>query len=212
MPQQSNRILWTQRLKKQTVRGMEKRRAAGRLRIILCVILASLSCAEQPASGPPPLRPPDVRYESTPSDVVQVMLRVANVRPGDVVYDLGCGDGRIVIAAVRQFGARGVCVDIDPQRIAESRENARAAGVSDRIRFLNQDLFVTDVEEATVVMLFLSPELNLKLRPKLVRELKPGTRIVSHWHDMGDWKPQQTVRVQSGGLERPVYLWTIPAG
>jgi ribosomal protein L11 methylase PrmA len=152
-----------------------------------------------------------VRYESTPPDVVQVMLRVANVKPGDVVYDLGCGDGRIVIAAVRQFDARGVCVDIDPQRITESRQNARTAGVADRIHFLNQDLFVTDLRDATVVMLFLSPELNLKLRPNLLRELKPGARIVSHWHDMGDWKPQQSVRVQSGGWERPVYLWTIPA-
>ena len=135
------------------------------------------------------------------------MLRVASLKSDDVVYDLGCGDGRIVITAVRQFGARGVCVDIDPQRIAESREKARAAGVNDRIRFLNQDLFETDVGEATVVMLFLSPELNVKLRPKLLRELKPGARIVSHWHDMGDWKPQETVRVQ----ERPVYLWTVPA-
>jgi SAM-dependent methyltransferase len=190
---------------------MDKRRAAGRLRIVLCAIVAGGSCAQQPAAGPPPLRPPDVRYESTPPDVVQVMLRVANVKPGDVVYDLGCGDGRIVIAAVRQFDARGVCVDIDPQRITESRQNARTAGVADRIHFLNQDLFVTDLRDATVVMLFLSPELNLKLRPNLLRELKPGARIVSHWHDMGDWKPQQSVRVQSGGWERPVYLWTIPA-
>jgi ribosomal protein L11 methylase PrmA len=139
------------------------------------------------------------------------MLRLANVKAGEVVYDLGCGDGRIVIAAVRDFGARGVCVDIDPQRIAESRENARAAGVADHIRFLNQDLFATDVSEASVVMLFLSPALNLKLRAKLLRELKPGARIVSHWHDMGDWKPQKTVRVASGGRERSIYLWTIPA-
>ncbi|HLF10902.1 MAG TPA: methyltransferase domain-containing protein [Gammaproteobacteria bacterium] len=138
------------------------------------------------------------------------MLRLANLKAGELVYDLGCGDGRIVIAAVQKFGARGVCVDIDPQRIAESEENARAAGVADRIRFLNQDLFVTDVSEAAVVMLFLSPALNLKLRPKLLRQLNPGARIVSHWHDMGDWKPQETVRVPSGGRERSVYLWTIP--
>jgi SAM-dependent methyltransferase len=179
--------------------------------IVAAGSIAGISCAQQPALGPPPLRAPDVRYEPTPPDVVQVMLRVANVKPGDLVYDLGCGDGRIVITAVRQFDARGVCVDIDPQRIAESRETARAAGVTDRIRFLNQDLFLTDVGEATVVMLFLSPELNLKVRPKLLRELKPGARIVSHWHDMGDWKPQETLRVQSGGWERSVYLWTIPA-
>lgn len=142
-------------------------------------------------------------------DVVQVMLRLANVRAGDVVFDLGCGDGRIVIAAVRRFGARGVCVDIDPRRIAESRENAGEAGVTDRIQFLNQDLLATDISNATVVMLFLSPELNLKVRPKLLRELKAGTRVVSHWHDMGDWKPQETVRVRSGGYERPVYLWIV---
>ena len=127
-----------------------------------------------------------------------------------MVYDLGCGDGRIVITAVREFGARGVCVDIDPQRIAESRENARAAGVTENIRFLTQDLFETNVSEASVVMLFLSPELNLKLRPKLLRELNPGARIVSHWHDMGDWKPQKAVHVRSDGRERSIYLWNIP--
>jgi ubiquinone/menaquinone biosynthesis C-methylase UbiE len=140
------------------------------------------------------------------------MFRLANVKRGEVVYDLGCGDGRIVITAVREFGASGVCVDIDPQRIAESRENARAAAVTENIRFLNQDLFATDVSDASVVMLFLSPELNLKLRPKLLRELKPGARIVSHWHDMGDWKPEKAVRIQSSGRERSIYLWTIPAG
>jgi ribosomal protein L11 methylase PrmA len=138
-------------------------------------------------------------------------LRLAAPKAGEVVYDLGCGDGRIVIAAVREFGARGVCVDIDPKRIAESQENARAAGVAEDIRFLNQDLLVTNVSDAAVVMLFLSPELNLKVRPKLLSELKPGARIVSHWHDMGDWKPQKSMRVQSNGRERSIYLWTIPA-
>ena len=184
-------------------------------RILLFAILAAgsiagSSCVQQ-TLGPPSLHKPDVHYEPTPPEVLQVMLRLANVKPGDVVYDLGCGDGRIVIAAAQQFDARGVCIDIDPERIAESEENARAAGVIDRIRFLNQDLFATDLGEATVVMLFLSPALNLKVRSKLLRELKPGTRIVSHWHDMGDWQPQQNVRVQSGGWERAVYLWTIPA-
>jgi ubiquinone/menaquinone biosynthesis C-methylase UbiE len=142
-------------------------------------------------------------------EVVHAMLRLANVKAGDVVYDLGCGDGRIVITAARQFGARGVCVDIDPRRIAESRENARQARVMDQIRFLNEDLFVTDLGDATVVTLFLSPELNLRVRPKLLRELKRGTRIVSHWHHMGDWTPQETVRVRNGGRESPIYLWTI---
>lgn len=194
---------------------MHMRRTKGLL-AILCAIavggsVAGISCGEQPNRGASSLRAPDVHYEPTSPDVVEVMLRLANVKAGEVVYDLGCGDGRIVIAAVREFGARGVCVDIDPQRIAESQENARAAGVADHIRFLNQDLFVTDVSEAAVVMLFLSPALNLKVRPKLLRELKPGARVVSHWHDMGDWKPQKTVRVTSNGRERSVYLWTIPA-
>jgi precorrin-6B methylase 2 len=200
----------------QSFRGRVKRRTTKGLRIILCATmlagaLVGISCGEQPTFGPSSLRKPDVHYEPTPPDVVEVMLRLAEVKPGDVVYDLGCGDGRIVITAARDFGARGVCVDIDPQRIAESQENARAAGVADHIRFVNQDLFVTDLSEATVVMLFLSPGLNLKARPKLVGELKPGARIVSHWHDMDDWKPQKTVRVTSNGRERPVYLWIIPA-
>jgi precorrin-6B methylase 2 len=172
--------------------------------------MAGAGYAQESVGAPAVLRTPDVRYEPSEMDVVQAMLRMADVKPGDVVYDLGCGDGRIVIAAVRQANARGVCVDIDPRRIAESRENARLAGVSDRIRFLNQDLLATDISSATVVMLFLSGQLNLKVRPKLLRELKSGTRIVSHWHDMGDWAPQQTERVTSGGRERPVYLWTIP--
>jgi SAM-dependent methyltransferase len=173
--------------------------------------MAGISCGDQPTSGQSSLRAPDVHYEPTSPDVVEVMLRLANLKAGEVVYDLGCGDGRIVITAVREYAARGVCVDIDPQRITESQENARAAGVTDQIRFLNQDLLVTDVSDAAVVMLFLSPALNLKARPKLLRELKPGARIVSHWHDMGDWKPQKTVRIQSSGRERSVYLWTIPA-
>ncbi|HET6493503.1 MAG TPA: methyltransferase domain-containing protein [Burkholderiales bacterium] len=172
--------------------------------------LVGTAFAQQTPLAPPALRAPDVRYEPTPADVVEVMLRLADVKAGDVVYDLGCGDGRIVITAVRERAARGVCVDIDPRRIEESRENAREAGVADRIRFLNQDLFATDIGEATVVMLFLFPNINLKLRPKLLRELKPGTRVVSHWHSMGDWTPRETVRVTSGGRERPVYFWTIP--
>jgi SAM-dependent methyltransferase len=178
--------------------------------VALALWLGAAFAQQTPVAPPPALRAPDVRYEPTPADVVEVMLRLADVKAGDVVYDLGCGDGRIVITAVRERAARGVCVDIDPRRIEESRENAREAGVADRIRFLNQDLFATDIGEATVVMLFLFPNINLKLRPKLLRELKPGTRVVSHWHSMGDWTPQETVRVTSGGRERPVYFWTIP--
>jgi len=171
--------------------------------------VADTGRAQPSPVAPPALRAPDVRYEPTPMEVVHVMLRLAQVTPGDVVYDLGCGDGRIVITAAREFGARGVCVDIDPARIIESRENARQANVIDRIRFINEDLFTTDLADATVVTLFLSAELNLAVRPKLQRELKRGTRIVSHWHHMGDWKPQESVRVRSGGRESPVYLWTV---
>jgi len=170
---------------------------------------ADIGGAQQSPVTPPVLRAPDVAYEPTPMEVVHAMLRLAKVNAGDVVYDLGCGDGRIVITAAREFGARGVCVDIDPARIAESRENARQANVIDRIRFLNEDLFATDLGDATVVTLFLSPELNLAVRPKLRRELKRGARIVSHWHHMGDWKPQETLRIQGDGREGHVYLWVV---
>lgn len=184
------------------------------MRKILCVAIAACAligtgCAAQ-VTAAPALRAPDVRYEPTDMEVVQVMLRLGEVKAEDVVFDLGCGDGRIVIAAARQAGARGVCVDIDPKRIAESRENARREGVSDRVEFRNEDLFTTDLSGATVIMLFLWPELNLKLRPRLLRELEPGTRIVSHWHDMGDWTPQETVSITSRGRPRNVYLWTVP--
>jgi ribosomal protein L11 methylase PrmA len=152
-----------------------------------------------------------VPYDPTPHNVVAQMLHLAQVRDGDVVYDLGCGDGRIVIAAVSAKKVRGVCVDIDPQRIRESQANAAAAGALERIRFLDQDLFETNIGEATVVMLFLWPDVNLKLRPKLWRELRPGTRVVSYVHDMGDWKPQHVITVQGRFGERFLYLWTIAA-
>ena len=186
-------------------------RGAMLLAIVVAGCVASIGGAQQSPVAPPALRAPDVAYEPTATEVVHAMLRLAKVTADDVVYDLGCGDGRIVITAVRDFGARGVGVDIDPVRIAESRENARQAGVTDRIRFLTEDLFLTDLGDATVVTLFLSQEVNLAVRPKLQRELKPGTRIVSHWHHMGDWKPQETVRVRSAGRDHPIYLWTIPA-
>jgi precorrin-6B methylase 2 len=155
-----------------------------------------------------PLRQPDVIYVPTPPEVVTAMLKVAKVGKDDVVYDLGSGDGRIVIAAVKEFGAaRGTGIDINPVRIKEANENAQKAGVTDRVRFLNQDLFETDLSEATVVTLYLLPSLNLKLMPKLMAELKPGSRVVSHSFDMGDWKPEQTLEVNG----RMVYFWTIPA-
>ena len=152
----------------------------------------------------------DVPYVPTPQNVVDEMLKLANVTKDDVVYDLGCGDGRLVITAVQKFGARrGFGVDIDPQRIAESNANAKTAGVTDRVKFAVQDLFQTDLKDATVVTLYLLPEVNLKLRPKLMSELRPGTRVVSHSFDMGDWKPEKTLTVTPGGQR--LYLWTIPA-
>ena len=171
--------------------------------------------AQTPAPAPAPQAPsrePDVPYVPTPPEVVQEMLRLANVGAKDVVYDLGCGDGRIVIAAAKQHGARGVGIDINPERIKESTENARQAGVADRVKFRTQDLFETDLGEATVVMLYLLPEINLKLRPKLWRDLKPGTRVVSHSFDMGDWKPEKVVKVPTESYERTIYYWTVPAG
>lgn len=152
------------------------------------------------------LREPDVIFVPTPEDVVEQMIKLANVHKGDVVYDLGCGDGRTVIAAAKLPGVRGVGIDINPERIKESIENARKAGVMDRVTFREEDLFEADIKDATVVLLYLLPRLNLKLRPKLWRELKPGTRIVSHDFDMDDWKPEQ--ELQLGG--HTIYLWTIP--
>ena len=147
----------------------------------------------------------DVPYVPTPEQVVDGMLSISKVGPKDVVYDLGSGDGRIVIAAARQ-GARGVGIDIDPQRIKEARENARKAGVAARAEFREGDLFKADISEATVVTLYLLPRVNLELRPKLLTELKPGTRIVSHGFDMGDWQPAAARKVGSA----TVYYWVIP--
>ena len=157
--------------------------------------------------SPAPPRKPDVPYEPTPPEVVRKMLDLANVGASDVVYDLGCGDGRIVIEAARR-GARAVGVDIDPQRIREARENARAAGVEDRVEFREGDLFDADVGPATVVTLFLWPKVNLRLRPQLQSQLRPGSRVVSYWHDMGDWRPRATVDAGRAKL----YLWVIEGG
>ena len=175
-------------------------------------ILSALLVAGSIAAAPPDpaARPPNARYEPTSMQVVPAMLALARVTAADVVYDLGCGDGRIVIMAASRFGARGVCVDIDPARIAEARANAQAAGVADRIRFATEDLLATDLGGATVVTLYLSNELNLALRPKLERELQPGARVVSHWHAMGGWQPTRSLAVPSEWGERYLYLWTIP--
>ena len=152
------------------------------------------------------LRGPDVIFVPTPNDIVETMLRMAAVTKQDTVYDLGCGDGRIVITAAQRYGARGVGIDIDPERVAEATQNVAKAGVADRVKILRGDLFEADISAATVVTLYLLTDLNLKLRPKLLRDLKPGTRVVSHAFAMGDWKPERTTEVSG----TTVYLWRIP--
>jgi len=167
---------------------------------VIAVSLVAESIAQAP------IRPPDVMFVPTPQEVVEAMLKMAKVTAYDVVYDLGSGDGRIPITAAKEYGARGVGIDLDPRRIKEANDNAKAAGVSDKVTFLNQDLFTTDISDATVVTLYLLASLNLKLLPKLMRELKPGTRVVSHAFGIGDWKPERTIRVNG----QSVYYWTIP--
>jgi precorrin-6B methylase 2 len=169
-------------------------------------VIAALVAPSSAQQAPAPLRSPDVIFVPTPQEVVDAMLKLAKVGADDVVYDLGSGDGRIPITAARTYGARGVGIDIDPQRIREANENLKAAGVADKVRFLNQDLFTTNISEATVVTLYLLPSLNLKLIPKLNAELRPGTRVVSHAFDMGDIKPQTTQNVNG----RTIYMWTVP--
>lgn len=157
-------------------------------------------------TAPTQATPADVPYVPTPTSVVDEMLRVAKVSASDRLYDLGSGDGRIVITAAQQYGAQGVGVDVNPELIQQARENANQAGVENRVEFRQQDLFQTDLSQATVVTLYLLPEVNLRLRPKLLRELQPGTRVVSHAFDMGDWEPQQTVQVDG----RTIYYWVVP--
>lgn len=163
-----------------------------------------------PATTPTSEKSPDVVYVPTPEVVVAKMLELGKVDKDDVLYDLGSGDGRIVITAAQNLGARGVGVEVQSQLIKEAQENAEKAGVSDRVQFLQQDLFTTDLSKATVVTLYLLPSLNEKLRPKLFKELKPGTLVVSHDFDMGDWKPEQVVTVQGPQREHQVYVWRIP--
>jgi len=186
----------------------------------ICLFTAALSLttgtclhhapADSPSTGPASKESLklDVPFEPSGTEVVEEMLQMAGVKGDDLVYDLGCGDGRVVITAAKKTGARGMGVDIDPQRIRESVENARRAGVADRVKFFQQDLFQTDIRKASVVMLYLWPEVNLRLRPKLLRELKPGTRVVSHSHDMGDWEADQSNTAANG---HKVYFWVIPA-
>jgi ribosomal protein L11 methylase PrmA len=176
--------------------------------VFLCIALAAAPVSALAQAQPRErTQQPDVIFVPTPHDVVDDMLRLANVRKGDILYDLGSGDGRIAIAAAKKYGIKAVGIDIDPDRIREATENARKAGVTHLVKFRQEDLFKADFREATVVTLYLLPDLNVKLRPRLWEELKPGTRIVSHQFDMGTWKPDK--RLESNG--RVVYFWTIPA-
>jgi predicted O-methyltransferase YrrM len=178
--------------------------------LALTILAAACAGAQPAATRRPPARVPDVPFVPTPREVVDAMLAMARVGPNDVLYDLGSGDGRIVIAAAKQFGTRGVGYDIDPARIREANVNARRAGVTDKVRFVLGDIFDADISEATVVTLYLLPEVNLQLRPKLLRELRPGTRVVSHRFDMGDWVPERRERVEVHGADHFVFFWTIP--
>ena len=180
------------------------------LALSLCLIGYGANAQPTGQQQPPgkQLRSPDVVFVPTPNEAVDAMLKVAKVGSGDVVYDLGSGDGRIPIMAVQKYNAaRAVGIDINPERIKEAEANLKAAGVGDRVRFLNEDLFEANISDATVVTLYLLPSLNLKLLPKLLADLKPGNRIVSHAFDMGSWKPEQTLN--AGGST--VYYWIIPA-
>jgi SAM-dependent methyltransferase len=173
-----------------------------------CVALALLSLAAARPSTPLGAGQdihPDIHYVPTSNSVIDAMFKLAAVTADDVVYDLGSGDGRIPIAAARKLGARGVGVELDPALIKKSNENARKAGVSDRVRFIQGDLFQADLSDATVVMLYLSPTTNLRLAPKLQRDLRPGARVVSNRFDMGDWKPD--AETKAGG--RKIFLWRI---
>ncbi len=156
-------------------------------------------------------RTPDVPYVATHEMVVDEMLRIAQVKGDDVLYDLGSGDGRIPITAAQRFGTRGVGIDINPQRVKEANENAQKAGVTDKVKFIEGDLFKEDFSEATVVTLYLLPDVNLKLRPLLLKQLKPGTRVVSHNYGMGDWRPEQTKTIKTpDGSNHYVYFWRVP--
>jgi SAM-dependent methyltransferase len=175
---------------------------------LITIVAASInygfSQKRQPSVGKP-----DVPYVKSAEEVVDMMLKTAEVTDKDTVYDLGCGDGRIVIAAASKYGARGVGVDIHPRRIKESRRNALKAGVSQKVTFIKQDILKSDLSRATVVAIYLDPEMNLRLRPKLLRELKPGVRVVSNSFDMGDWKPDKVVKLTVAGSECIIYHWTI---
>jgi len=183
----------------------------GGMRTLLAAALSTvmaIALVLPAAAQTTPQAKPDVIYVPTPQPVVDAMLELARVKRTDVVYDLGSGDGRIVITAAKKYGASGVGIEIDPALVKQARANAAAAGVSSRVRFVTRDLFTADLSKASVVTLYLLQSINERLRPKLVRELKPGTRIVSHVFNMGpEWPPEKTLTVDRSRL----FLWTLPA-
>jgi hypothetical protein len=186
------------------------------VQLLMRAVLGGLLCGA--VVGAPVLAPADeVPYIQTPGNVVDAMLAIAAVGPKDYVVDLGSGDGRIVIAAAKQYGARGLGIDYDQTLIAESRANAARAGVADKVRFLHQDIFLAEFHDATVVTMYLLPEVNLEIRPQILFGLRPGTRVVSHDWDMGDWEPDRRVVVPAPekivGLrkESTIHLWVVPA-
>jgi cyclopropane fatty-acyl-phospholipid synthase-like methyltransferase len=176
------------------------------LTLLFAALTPNVPAAAQGAPAITAWRAPDVIFVPTPQPVVDAMLAMAKVKVGDILYDLGSGDGRIPVTAAKTFGIRAVGIDIDPERIAEANANAQQAGVTSLVTFRNEDLFQTDFREATVVTLYLLPSLNERLMPKLLRDLKPGTRIVSHAFKMGKWEPEAQQEVD-GNM---VYFWTVP--
>ncbi len=183
-------------------------------RLAFCFI-AALIASSAFAQEAKPKRDPDVPYVPTTERAVDEMLKLANVQKSDILYDLGCGDGRIVVTAAKKFGTRGVGIDINPVRIEEARANAKKNGVEHLVQFIEQDLFEAKISDATVVTLFLLPSVNLKLRPKLLADLKPGTRVVSNTFDMGDWKAERETALDDNDYEdsylsHKFFLWTIP--
>jgi SAM-dependent methyltransferase len=181
----------------------------------LGLLLLAAGCATQTANSPFLVTAPrpagDAPFMVTPLEIIDEMLGLARVGPDDIVYDLGSGDGRIAISAVKDFGARrAVGIEIDGGLVAKSRHYAEQEGVADRVTFVEQDFFQADFSSATVVTLYLTRDINLRLRPKLLAELRPGTRIVSFNFDMGDWRPYAGIRVDANGRALPVYLWVVP--